>query len=147
MKQTRELDNACGIIAALHAIYNNIGDQKITLLPDSVLASFLDSVNGVSPDERAAALENYTAFKEQYRATASQGQSSQSRSTTHHYTAFIVNEANQLVELCGCKEGPLVVAENCTDVLKGTADEVMRRLQAGEITEAVSVLALTASQD
>ena len=73
MKQTSELDNACGIIAALHAIYNNTGDQKINLMPDSVLASFLDSVNGVSPAERATALESYSAFKEAYRATASQG--------------------------------------------------------------------------
>ena len=47
--------------------------------------------------------------------------------------------------MCGCKEGPLVILENCEDVLKGAADEVLRRVQAGEITEAVSCMALTAA--
>ena len=27
MKQTNELDNACGIIAALHCVYNNLGGE------------------------------------------------------------------------------------------------------------------------
>ena len=93
MKQTYELDNACGVIACLHAIYNNLSAGKISLNPDSVLAGFLATVQDASPEERATALESYNAFKEQYRSVASQGQSSQSRSTTHHYTAFIVNEA------------------------------------------------------
>ena len=29
MKQTSELDNACGVIAALHCVYNNLGEGKI----------------------------------------------------------------------------------------------------------------------
>ena len=37
--------------------------------------------------------------------------------------------------MCGCKEGPLVIQENCDDVLKGAAAEVLRRVQNGEISD------------
>ena len=40
MKQTRELDNACGVIAALHCVYNN--QSLISLAPDSTLKNFID---------------------------------------------------------------------------------------------------------
>ena len=36
MKQTSELDNACGVIACLHSIYNN----EINIDPESVLGQF-----------------------------------------------------------------------------------------------------------
>ena len=39
MKQTTELDNACGIIAALHVVYNN--QASVNLLADSTLQSFI----------------------------------------------------------------------------------------------------------
>ena len=67
MKQTNELDNACGIIAALHTAYNNISDDKIQFAAESVLGRFHAQVSSASPDERATALENYNDFKEQYR--------------------------------------------------------------------------------
>ena len=142
MKQTGELDNACGIIAALHCVYNNLGDDKIQLIPDSVLASFHSSIQSASPAERATALENYNDFKQEYRKVATQGQSSTTRATGHHFTAFVINEAGHLVELCGCKEGPLIIQENCTDVLKGAAVEVQRRFATQEITDQASVMAL-----
>ena len=40
MKQTRVLNNACGIIASLHAIYNN--PAYIKPLEDSILAKYLE---------------------------------------------------------------------------------------------------------
>ena len=42
MKQTEVLDNACGVIACIHAILNNLGegDTKITLTEGSVLANY-----------------------------------------------------------------------------------------------------------
>ena len=45
MKQTGKLDNACGVIACLHGIYNNMGDaeNQIKLAADSVLAKHFDS--------------------------------------------------------------------------------------------------------
>ena len=63
MKQTEELDNACGVIAALHAIYNNVSDDKIALDPESVLGRFLSAIRDASPADRATALENFNDFK------------------------------------------------------------------------------------
>lgn len=40
MKQTGKLDNACGIIAAVHIIANN--REQVVLPADSILGKFLD---------------------------------------------------------------------------------------------------------
>ena len=128
MKQTGELDNACGVIAALHAVYNSMGESKVSLLPDSVLANFFKQVQSQTPAERATSLENFQAFKKEYRSVANKGQSSQERPTTHHFTAFVVNEAGQLIELCGCKTGPVVIKEASDNVLKDAAAEILRRV-------------------
>lgn len=64
MKQTSELDNACGIIAALHCVYNNLGQGKVDLIPDSTLANFHSQVSSATPAEKATTLENFDAFKQ-----------------------------------------------------------------------------------
>lgn len=71
MKQHGTLDNACGIIAALHAIFNN--PEAIEILDGSVLSTFRDRCLGQSPESNATTLENYQEFKEQHSAFASQG--------------------------------------------------------------------------
>ena len=38
MSQSGVLDNACGVIACIHSIFNNVGAGKIVLAPDSLLA-------------------------------------------------------------------------------------------------------------
>ena len=60
----------------------------------------------------------------------------------HHFTAFIVNEAKQLIELDGTKRGPLVVAENVDSVTHGTATEIQRRIAEGLISESLSIMTL-----
>jgi hypothetical protein len=42
----------------------------------------------------------------------------------YHFTAFVLNKKGQLLELDGTKKGPHVVAEICTDVLRGTIAEI-----------------------
>ena len=61
------------------------------------------------------------------------GQSEQCDSqdkVNHHFIAFIINEQGQLVELDGLKQGPHIVLEKSEDVLKDTAKELIRRLEA-----------------
>ena len=41
MHQTGKLDNACGIIACIHSIYNNLSPDKIVLEEGTVLSNFL----------------------------------------------------------------------------------------------------------
>ena len=149
MKQTSVLDNACGVIACIHAILNNLGegDNKITLAEGSVLSNYLNSVRESTPEERATALENFTEFQNVHKLKAAQGQSDQPSEQSeikHHFTAYVVNSAGQLIELDGCKNGPMVVKEGCNDVLRGAVAEIQRRLGAGEISESLSMITLNA---
>ena len=63
MKQHGTLDNACGIIACLHAILNNLGEDNITL-QEGVLASFNSACQDKTPDQRATFLEGLTEFQQ-----------------------------------------------------------------------------------
>ena len=57
MKQTGTLDNACGVIACLHSILNNL--DTITLTPESILDKFFKAAQPETPAERATTLENF----------------------------------------------------------------------------------------
>lgn len=145
MKQTGTLDNACGVIACLHSIYNNLG--LIALDKDKTLHKYLTAVEQKTPAERATILEGFTEFQEQHKAFASQGQSNLAESqddVKHHYVAFVINGKGQLVELDGTKNGPFVVEESCSDVLRGTIAEIQKRLADGIISESLSMMTLNA---
>jgi len=47
MKQEGNLDMACGIIAGLHAIFNNL--DKVQVEPESVLDRFFKQVKNKTP--------------------------------------------------------------------------------------------------
>ena len=64
----------------------------------------------------------------------------------HHFVAFVVNAAKQLIELDGTKHGPLVIEEGCEDVLRGSIKEIQKRLAAGEISESMSMMTLNSAQ-
>ena len=62
MKQTKELDNACGVIACLHAIYNN--QDHIKLEDGKTLSNFYNMIkDGKSSAEIATELESNDDFK------------------------------------------------------------------------------------
>ena len=63
MKQTEVLDNACGIIACLHAVLNQ---GQVDLTADGVLDQFKQATAALSPEERALSLENNNGFKAQH---------------------------------------------------------------------------------
>ena len=77
MKQTHVLDNACGVIACIHAVLNNIGEGKIQLEAGKPLTTFLDQVRDQTPEQRATSLENFTEFQQVHKGFAAQGQSNQ----------------------------------------------------------------------
>ena len=64
----------------------------------------------------------------------------------HHYVAYVIDHQGRLVELDGMKQGPLIVAENCTDVLQASVNEIQRKLQAKQISESISLITLNAAQ-
>ncbi len=53
MDQTHQLDNACGVIACLHSIFNS----DIELSSDSVLGKVLAETQNKSSAERASIIE------------------------------------------------------------------------------------------
>jgi len=71
MKQTKVLDNACGVIACLHAILNNV--DKVRITQHGTLDTFWRATQGRSPQERATILENSRTFQEQHCAFAARG--------------------------------------------------------------------------
>ena len=146
MKQTGSLDNACGIIACIHTILNH--RDQVTVPSDSILGRFASEGESKTPAERATFLEGFTEFQEAHVASAHEGQSSMPsrQETKHHFVAFVLTGSGQLVELDGTKEGPAVIEEGCDDLLKGTAKEIKRRLEAGKISESLSLMALAKAQ-
>ena len=129
MKQTGVLDNACGVIACIHAILNNLGEgsNKIKLQDGLLLTNFFQRASSMSPEERASTLESDAEFQAVHGTYAAQGDSNAAESQSdvkHHYICYTVNSAGQLIELDGCKKGPVVVSEGCTDVLRGAVAEI-----------------------
>ena len=146
MKQHGTLDNACGIIAALHAILNN--PEHIHPIETMPLSNFYTMTKGQTPEYIATFLENYKDFQEQHKGYAMQGQSNlanQQKDVKHHYVAFVVNAKQQLIELDGRKKGPHLVQEQCHDVLRDTIKEIRKRLQDGEYTEQFSMMTLNSN--
>ena len=112
MKQTGKLDNACGVIACLHSIFNNV----VAIELSGTLQEFYSQCAGQEPAAKALLLEECKDFQQKHKSFASQGQSAHAGSQSevkHHFVAFVVNERGQLIELDGTKAGPHVIAENC----------------------------------
>lgn len=68
MKQTPKLDYACGVIACIHSVLNNL--DKITLAEGSVLHKFYQMVKEQTPLDRALTLENMKDFQQAHKTFA-----------------------------------------------------------------------------
>jgi ubiquitin carboxyl-terminal hydrolase L3 len=148
MHQSKVLDNACGIIACLHAIFNC---PAVEVSESSVLGKFRQYTLSASPEERCTALENDTDFQTIHKTYASKGQSREITSgqdkVKHHFIAYTLNPEGQLVELDGTKAGPVIVGDCGGDMLRGSIKEVMGKLERGEISESLSMMTLNLAQD
>ena len=148
MHQSKVLDNACGIIACLHAIFNC---PVIELEEASVLRRFRRRTLSATPSERCVALEKDEEFQTAHKSYASKGQSREITSgqekVKHHFIAYVLNSEGKLVELDGTKSGPVVVGDCGGDLLRGSIKEVMGKLERGEISESLSMMTLNFAQD
>ena len=151
MHQSGTLDNACGIIACLHAVFNS---PLVDVDPGSVLGRFrYGSGSSSSPTERCEALERNAEFRSIHKEHASEGQSasitSDQSKVRHHVVAYVLDkDGNDLVELDGTKAGPVIVEGGCGgDLLRGSIREVMGKLERGEISESLSMMTLNLSQE
>ena len=150
MKQTHELDNACGLIASLH-VMANCKNGKMEFNPDSVLENFFKNAKNLNPIERAHLLENDEKFKKAHKHFSDKGQTDIKKEVKNdyvgHYIAF-VNIGGKLVEFDGIRDCPRIIKEGIDDknFLDLTAEEILRRINEKEIKEQVNVMVL-ADQD
>lgn len=149
MHQSKVLDNACGIIACLHAVFNS---PVVSVDPASVLGKFRLSTESSSPTERCTALEKNTEFQQIHKTHASKGQSrainSDQSKVKHHFIAYVLDkEGKNLVELDGTKAGPVILGGCDGDVLRGSIREVKGKLERGEISESLSMMTLNLAQE
>lgn len=144
MKQTNKLDNACGLIAALHVIGNN--QDFIALQEDSILERFYTNTKQENPLQKALYLENFQEFKENHAKNANEGQSNHCNSQSqvkHHYSGFVLRNG-YLFELDGRLEGPHLIKANSNNLVDDTIEEIKLRLKKGVISEKLNLIYLYA---
>lgn len=105
IKQT--IRNACGAIAILHAIANNM--EYITFKEGSTLKAFIEKTKDLSPDEKAEVLMSSSHINDTHHECAQSGQTSApdaDESVDLHFIA-LVHRNGHLYELDGRKSGPV----------------------------------------
>lgn len=96
------LNNACGTVALIHSIANNLDNIN---LQEGCLKQFLDKTSNSSPEERGKLLENDQGIVEAHKAIAREGQTAapeEDEEVDHHFVAF-VSRNGHLYELDGAR--------------------------------------------
>ena len=120
-KQT--VANACGTIAIIHSVLNNLSVLKIK--PGSWLEKFIVEAKDKSPDDRAKLIEDSEDLLEIHEENATGDDTPITEaSMTSHFIAFILLDG-KLWELDGRKPQPICHGP-CTDVLTGSIAVVQR---------------------
>ncbi|KAL5110039.1 Ubiquitin carboxyl-terminal hydrolase isozyme L3 [Taenia crassiceps] len=140
MKQT--VSNACGTVAILHALANNVSALDLDSLP--WLRKFLEKAHNSTPKERAEILENEEELSELHESCAHQGQTEVSNSQINlHFVAF-VNSGGHLIELDGRCEGPILHGTTSPNTFLADACKVVDKfMQRDPDNVNFSLMALT----
>lgn len=102
IKQT--IGNACGTIAVLHSVANNLQQIKLQS-QDCFIARFLKQAEHLDPSARATLLEDDKEIGEKHEESASESTLDASVDTDVHFVAFIENEG-RIFELDGRRSKP-----------------------------------------
>ena len=144
MKQTNKLDNACGLIAALHC-FGNAKNGKMKFEENSVLEKFFEKAQNLTPMERAKLLENDDSFKKTNEKFSKKGQTDLKTQVKNdyvgHYICFM-NINGKLVEFDGIKDSPSLIKEKIDDsnYLDEALKEILKRIESKAIDERVNVM-------
>ena len=124
------IGNACGTIGVLHALANARG--ALQLEEGSFLDRFLAATEGMTPDERAAFLENPPAgapsLEDAHRGAAEEGSTappSTDAAVDLHFVCFVHRDGS-LWELDGRKAGPVLHGASSEASFLSDAVEVVR---------------------
>jgi ubiquitin carboxyl-terminal hydrolase L3 len=145
MKQSEALDNACGLIAIMHALGHNY--TSFNIHPDTIYGKYFNAVKSLNWVDRATVLENSEEFKACHYEFSEQGQSNllqEQNEVKNHFVCFVFYDGN-LVELDGMLNGPRVVKEGIMfeELLDSSIEIVKKRLENQNITENVALMFLS----
>eukprot|EP00238_Polyblepharides_amylifera_P001665 CAMPEP_0196572452 /NCGR_PEP_ID=MMETSP1081-20130531/2503_1 /TAXON_ID=36882 /ORGANISM="Pyramimonas amylifera, Strain CCMP720" /LENGTH=225 /DNA_ID=CAMNT_0041889783 /DNA_START=102 /DNA_END=779 /DNA_ORIENTATION=+ len=122
IKQLDSVGNACGTIAAVHALVNS--GAPVT----GALADFLAQQKQASPEERGLALSEDSSLKEASEDSAQGGQTEtpdRDAEVEHHFITFVPVDGH-LYELDGRKEAPINHGPTTEDSFLSHAAQIIR---------------------
>ncbi|EFX76244.1 ubiquitin carboxyl-terminal hydrolase isozyme L3-like [Daphnia pulex] len=144
LKQT--VGNACGTIALIHAVANNLDRIDVST---GHLKNFLDATKDLSPDERAVKLEADVGLSSAHEESAQGGQTeapSRDEKVNLHFIALVEKDGG-LYELDGRKPQPVPHGNTTRETFLEDAAKVCRELMAVDPEEVhFTLVALTAAE-
>lgn len=120
-----KLEEACGTVALVHAVANNIDRLE---LEDGPLKNFISASTDLSPEEKGKKLLENDDIMVAHKEAAMEGQTQppeEGQSQAYHIITF-VQVGENLYELDGCKVGPVIVAETSEETFLEDAAVVCR---------------------
>lgn len=140
------ISNACGTIALLHSVANNL---DVIQLEDGFLKKFLDETKGLSYTERGEHLEKAQGIIDTHMESAQEGQTEapgEDIEVYHHFVAF-VHKDGSLYELDGRKPAPINHGSTTPESLLDDAARVCKEYMERDPTEVrFTVVALAANE-
>ncbi|RZF32430.1 hypothetical protein LSTR_LSTR001894 [Laodelphax striatellus] len=118
--------NACGTIALIHSVANNLDRIK---LGDGHLKQFLDDSIAKTPEERGDLLQNSLGIINTHKELAQEGQTAAPQPTdpvAYHFVAFVHKDGN-LFELDGRKSFPINHGSTTPDTLLEDAVKIVKQ--------------------
>lgn len=140
MKQT--IGNACGTIAVLHCLGNNV--KRMRIEDGSFLDRFLKNSASMSPEERGKLLEAQEDLEAAHATAANDGDTAVPGADDEinlHFVA-LVNIEGRLLELDGRKKGPVDHGSTSDETLLQDCAHVVRNLVEMTNSCSFSMLAL-----
>lgn len=136
--------NACGTIAAVHALTNN----DFLIAPETELAAFLRDNAPLAPEERGASLARAQFVSAATSESAQGGQTTAPEigsDVNHHFITFIAHN-NHIYELDGTKPYPINHGDIIGEDLLTTAAGVIKREFVAHVPDGhFNVMALAAT--
>ena len=132
-QRMEEHGNACGTIAVLHAICNNV--SRIAFAPNSPLLTFAQQLKGLDSEAAADVLSKATDLHSVTSQVAATGQTETpgvDDEVNYHFIAFIRSDDGHLLEMDGGKKGPVdhgtcpdeLFFRKCINIIR---DDMMKR--------------------
>lgn len=143
MKQT--IHNACGTLALVHSILNNLDAIQLN---DGVLKCYYEKAVKLSPEERGKLLEADEAFTTSHQELAQEGQTAAdpNEEVNHHFIA-LTNKDGILYELDGRKAFPVEHGKTSPESLLKDAINVCKEFMARDPSEIrFTILALVPNE-